>query len=153
MILLYHVDNFSAETRRQLLISAGNKIKEISNEGPFTGCPFQTLKRVIKVAIKEIGSSLSAKDIIEAILIWGSENSNGEMTASLLSMVPMDDLHNNDLDALRNMAKEYGLEHLAAVIFDRRYYESILSPHRINLNETYVVKRVKDQTPIRLVLL
>ena len=48
-----------------------------------------------------------------------------QMTTSLLDMVPMDDFLSDDFDALRDMAKEYGLEHLAAVILNRHYYESV----------------------------
>ncbi|RCN31264.1 hypothetical protein ANCCAN_22961 [Ancylostoma caninum] len=120
-ILLYHVDNFTPETKKHLLMVAGMKIAEISNMGPFSGCPPFIFKRVIKAAIKEVGDSVRALDIVQAILYWASENDNNELATSLLNQIPAEDLQRDEVDVLRKIAIDLGLENLATLIRTRYY--------------------------------
>ncbi|KAL6737124.1 hypothetical protein Aduo_010795 [Ancylostoma duodenale] len=120
-ILLYHVDNFTPETKKHLLMVAGMKIAEISNMRPFLGCPPPIFKRVIKAAIREVGDSVRSLDIAQAILYWASENDNNELATSLLNQIPAEDLQRDEVDVLREIAIDLGLDHLATLILSRYY--------------------------------
>ncbi|VDM83953.1 unnamed protein product [Strongylus vulgaris] len=121
MILLYHVDNFTPDTRRKLLMVAGAKIGEISKVRPFVSCPTTILERAVRVAIREVGKSLRAMDVIQAILVWASENSSSQLPISLLREIPTEDLSDDEVDVLRDIAYEYDLEHLADEISNLHY--------------------------------
>ncbi|EYC11475.1 hypothetical protein Y032_0050g1932 [Ancylostoma ceylanicum] len=120
-ILLYHVDNFTPETKKHLIMAAGMKIAEISTVRPFFGCPPLIFKRVIKAANKEVGYSVRALDIAQAILYWTSENDNNELATLLLNELPAEDLQRDEVDVLREIAIDLGLENLATLILSRYY--------------------------------
>ncbi|WKY08585.1 hypothetical protein Q1695_007818 [Nippostrongylus brasiliensis] len=119
VILLYHIDNFTPETKQQLLMAAAAQIDEISLLEPFVGLSPSIFKRVMKIAVLNVEELENKFEVIRAIIIWAAENHHRDLTMSLLQPISMAKLTNADAHALHRMAMEAGLETMAAAIFSR----------------------------------
>ncbi|VDO90908.1 unnamed protein product [Haemonchus placei] len=76
VILLYHIDNFTPETKQQLLMASAKQIAAVSQLRPFVGLPTSIFKRVIKIAMNSIAEIEDAFNVARAIIIWTGENQN-----------------------------------------------------------------------------
>ncbi|ETN80579.1 hypothetical protein NECAME_02326 [Necator americanus] len=101
--------------------SAAAEIGEVSRLRPFVGCPSSTFRRLMKVAIRNVGDSVNAMDVIEAILIWATENVENDLVVSLLQQIPIDDLSTDEMDMLSEFAIDCGLGRLMTVVTNRFY--------------------------------
>ncbi|CAJ0604001.1 unnamed protein product, partial [Cylicocyclus nassatus] len=128
---------------------AGAKIGEVSKTSPYVSCPSSTLERIVKAAVKEVGKSLRAMDIIQAILVWASDNPTNQTPALLLREIPIDDLLDEEVDVLRDIANEYDLEQLADEIFNLHYSVKLLPISRIDFVSEKVVEFAENDRPIR----
>ncbi|VDP10243.1 unnamed protein product [Heligmosomoides polygyrus] len=89
VILLYHIDNFTPETKQQLLFAAAEQLAPISLSRPFLGLSSSIFKRIMKLA------------------------------KAMLNRITIENLSYVEANTLHRMAIESGLETMAASIFSR----------------------------------
>ncbi|KJH43072.1 hypothetical protein DICVIV_10940 [Dictyocaulus viviparus] len=136
-ILLYHLDNFTSVTKKKLIKESASAIQEISVMEPFVNLPPLIFKRIIKRAIKDLSNKQQSPfDIIRAIAVWEAENHFYHDTLSLLKLVPFDDISNDEVIRLHEMANKYGLEKFAKQILSQ-HCATVSSPvvQRLNYDE------------------
>uniref|UniRef100_A0A7I4YP70 BTB domain-containing protein n=1 Tax=Haemonchus contortus TaxID=6289 RepID=A0A7I4YP70_HAECO len=124
VILLYHIDNFTPETKQQLLTASAKQIAAVSQLRPFVGLPTSIFKRVIKIAMNRIAEIEDAFNVARAIIIWTGETQNRNLAMNLLKQIDIQSLPNNEAYILQRMADEAGMECLASLFFNRFHFTS-----------------------------
>ncbi|KAK6049528.1 hypothetical protein COOONC_12967, partial [Cooperia oncophora] len=119
VILLYHIDNFTPETKQQLLTASAAQIAAVSQMRPFVGLLPSIFKRVMKIAMNNLAGTGNAFSVARAIILWTAENQHRDLAMSLLKQITIESLSNADAHTLQRLAVESGLECVAALIFSR----------------------------------
>uniref|UniRef100_A0A0K0D4I8 BTB domain-containing protein n=1 Tax=Angiostrongylus cantonensis TaxID=6313 RepID=A0A0K0D4I8_ANGCA len=116
-VLLHHIEYFTPETKRKLLMESAASIEQISTMTPFLALPSPIFKRIIKKAINSLKKSQRGPfSVIKSIVFWEAENFSNKVAVSLLKQTPFDDLSNVEINRLYEMAREFGLENMAQLI-------------------------------------
>lgn len=127
VILLYHIDNFTPETKQQLLFAAAEQLAPISLSRPFLGLSSSIFKRIMKLAIGNLDETGNIFEVARAILTWAAENQNIDLAKAMLNRITIENLSYVEANTLHRMAIESGLETMAASIFSR-YHVLSTSP-------------------------